>query len=235
MLGRKIRYLMGKETSQDYVEALRSRGIKIGKKTVFFEHRTNQVDVQRPWLITIGDYCKICRGVIILAHDYSRSVLRRVYGDVVGEARKTVIGDNVFIGMNAIILMGSHVGNNVIIGAGSVVHGVIPDNVVVAGNPAKVLYTLDEYYQKRKQASPKEAVLCARDFYHAYGRKPTIEEMGAFFPLYLERSREALASNHIRTNLSGDEEEDVIDKFLNSPKLYEDYEAFLKTAFPEET
>ena len=47
------------------------------------------------------------------------------------------IGDNVFIGMNSIILMGSHIGNNVIIGAGSVVSGNIPDNSVVGGGPSQ--------------------------------------------------------------------------------------------------
>ena len=48
------------------------------------------------------------------------------------------IGDNVFIGMNSIILMGSHIGNNVIIGAGSVVSGNIPDNSVVGGSQPKL-------------------------------------------------------------------------------------------------
>ena len=40
-----------------------------------------------------------------MCHDYSRSVLRRVYGDIVGEAGYTYIGDNVFIGMNSIGLV----------------------------------------------------------------------------------------------------------------------------------
>lgn len=77
---KKFRYLTGKETNQDYIDSLRGQGIKIGDNTVFFDHRTNVVDTQRPWLIEIGSYCKITRGVIILAHDYSRSVLRRAVG-----------------------------------------------------------------------------------------------------------------------------------------------------------
>lgn len=50
-----------------------------------------------------------------------------------------VIGDNVFIGMNAIILKGVHIGNNAIVGAGSVVTKDIPANEIWAGNPAKFI------------------------------------------------------------------------------------------------
>lgn len=49
------------------------------------------------------------------------------------------IGDDCFIGMNSIILKGTTLGNNVIVGAGSVVHGKFPDNVIIAGNPAKIV------------------------------------------------------------------------------------------------
>ena len=50
-----------------------------------------------------------------------------------------MIGDDCFIGMNSIILKGTTLGNNVIVGAGSVVHGKFPDNVIIAGNPAKIV------------------------------------------------------------------------------------------------
>lgn len=119
--------------SSDYVEWLRYHGIEVGEGTYFFGPANTEVDIQRPWMLHIGKYCKITSGVEILCHDYSRSVLRRVYGDIVGEAGETYIGDNVFIGKNSIILMGSNIGDNVIIGAGSVVSGPIPSNSVVGG------------------------------------------------------------------------------------------------------
>lgn len=53
-----------------------------------------------------------------------------------------LIEENVFIGMNSIILKGTHIGKNSIVGAGSVVHGKFPDNVIIAGNPAKIIKTL---------------------------------------------------------------------------------------------
>lgn len=49
------------------------------------------------------------------------------------------IGDNCFIGMNSIILKGTTLGDNVIVGAGSVVHGTFPSNCIIAGNPAKII------------------------------------------------------------------------------------------------
>lgn len=49
------------------------------------------------------------------------------------------IGDDCFIGMNSIILKGTTIGNNVVVGAGSVVHGTFPDDCIIAGNPARII------------------------------------------------------------------------------------------------
>ena len=200
--------------SNDMVSLLRMRGIKVGNGTIFYHPGRSAIDTSRPCLLEIGEYCKITSGVIILTHDYSRSVLRRKYGEIIGEGKKTIIGDNVFIGMNSIILMGSQIGSNVIIGAGSVVSGKIPDNVVVAGNPAKVVRTLEEHYEIRKKKSCDEAIQFALTFKKANGRWPTIKEMDPFFGLFLERDRNALIKNNLTTKLGGDDEEDVIKCFL---------------------
>lgn len=55
-----------------------------------------------------------------------------------------VIGDNCFIGMNSIILKGTTIGNNVVVGAGSVVHGTFPDNCIIAGNPARIIRQINQ-------------------------------------------------------------------------------------------
>ena len=63
------------------------------------------------------------------------------------------IGNNVFIGVNAVITRGVTIGNNVIIGAGSVVVKDCQANSVYAGNPAKRIMSLDAFYEKRKNSN----------------------------------------------------------------------------------
>jgi len=69
------------------------------------------------------------------------------------------IGDNVWISANAVILPGVQIGSNVIIGAGSVVTGSVPDNSIAAGNPCRVLRTKPPYkgrtYTYHPAAEPK--------------------------------------------------------------------------------
>jgi acetyltransferase-like isoleucine patch superfamily enzyme len=93
--------------------------------------------------LIIGNDSTITSGVKILTHDASP----RIAG-LMPFLEKTKIGSNVFIGINSIILSGVTIKNNVIIGSGSVVTKDIPPNVVVAGNPARIIKTLDEYREK---------------------------------------------------------------------------------------
>jgi acetyltransferase-like isoleucine patch superfamily enzyme len=53
--------------------------------------------------------------------------------------RPIIIGDGCFIGSNSIILKGTNLGKNCVVGAGSVVYGSFPDNVIIAGNPAMII------------------------------------------------------------------------------------------------
>lgn len=207
---------------------LKEQGIEIGNNTFFFNAGSICIDDSRPDLLHIGNYCKITAGTTILTHDYSRSVLRRAYGEVIGEAKQTFIGDNVFIGINSIVLMGANIADNTIVGAGSVCSGVYPPNSVIAGNPAKVIMSLDEFYKKRKNRYINEAKEYAELLYSKNGRIPTITEMGAFFPLYLEHSKELLNKYNLRTNLSGDNQEEIINSWLSSKAFFENYEKFIE-------
>ena len=217
-------------TSENMVNYLKEMGIQIGKHVRFYRPTSIIIDETRPCLLKIGDYCKLTSGVIILTHDYSRSVLRRVYGEIIGEAKPTVIGKNVFIGMNSIILMGSRIGDNVIIGAGSVVSRNVPDNSVVAGNPAHVIMTLEEFYKKRKAQYVDEAKEYTILFKEKYRRAPNINELGAFFPLFFPRDREALINKQIFTNLGGDNQSEIIDDFMKTSPLFIDYDSFISYA-----
>lgn len=85
---------------------------------------------------TIGANCKIIDNDFHpLEASYRKEGLNKEYT----KRAPINIGDDCFIGMNSIILKGSNLGNNVIVGAGSVVHGSFPDNCIVAGNPAKII------------------------------------------------------------------------------------------------
>ena len=115
-----------------------------------------------PWLISMGDNVRITHVVIILTHDYSWSVLKKLPhkgGAVFGAQAPVKIGNNVFVGMNAIITRGVTIGDNVIIGAGSVVTHDCESNSVYAGSPAKKIMTIDEYYAKREEKQFEEEKL----------------------------------------------------------------------------
>jgi acetyltransferase-like isoleucine patch superfamily enzyme len=217
-------------SSEAYVKYLRGKGCCIGEHTIFFSPSKTLVDVTRPHLINIGDYCKITSGVIILSHDYSRSVIRLKYKEIIAEAGPTYIGNNVFIGMNAIILRNVNIGNNVVIGAGSVVTDDIKDDVVVVGNPAKILMSLDEYYKKRKEIYISEAKEYAQLLYNKCGSKPTIRQMNNFYPLYLKRDLAEIKKHDLQINYSGDDYEDIVKYFLESKPIYKDFDDFLRDA-----
>lgn len=96
-------------------------------------------------LIEIGDYTNIGGNVKILDHDFHpiEAEARRMNNmDMVGK-KAIKIGENVFIGCNSIILKGTEIGDNSVVGAGSVVSGKFPGSVVIAGNPARIIKELD--------------------------------------------------------------------------------------------
>ena len=100
--------------------------------------------------ITVGEQTTISANVFILVHDYSigtaiRSIRPTTPGDMPRFLSEVKIGNNCFIGARSIILPGTTIGDNTIVGAGSVVKGNIPAGVIVAGNPARVIKTTEEY------------------------------------------------------------------------------------------
>ncbi len=124
-------------------------GIKFGKKVriLHFPRWGSE-----PFLIEVGNHVTITRGVAFVNHDGGVALFRgetpglNVFG-------KIKIGNNVFIGINSIILPGVTIGNNVVIGAGSIVNKDIPDNVVVAGVPAKIIKSIDDYKENAMKKS----------------------------------------------------------------------------------
>ena len=123
--------------------------IEVGKN-FFANYNCTIIDVAK---VKIGDNCQMAPNVAIYTaghplHPVARNSMYE-YGISV------TIGDNVWIGGNTVIMPGVHIGSNTVIGAGSVVTKDIPDWVVAAGNPCRVIKQITEedkkYYYKDRE------------------------------------------------------------------------------------
>jgi len=124
-------------------EHFRALGARIGED--------NRLEIRNlgpePYLITIGDHCTVAQNVVFLVHDGATWL----FTDECPSIQKfgaIEIRDNCFIGYNSIIMGNVTIGPNSIVGAGSIVTRSVPPGVVVAGNPAKVICTTEEYKRK---------------------------------------------------------------------------------------
>lgn len=126
---------------------MREMGVEIGEGC----HVYNTVKFfGEPYLIKIGNHVRINAGVELITHDGGLWVLRNLQkrfekADLFG---KIVIEDNVHIGTNAIIMPGVTIGRNSIVACGAVVTKSAPPNSVIAGVPAKVIESIEEYADK---------------------------------------------------------------------------------------
>ncbi len=114
---------------------LRMAGISIGKNCMISWGA--KLDVSGGKII-IGDRCTITYGCIILSHDRSK---KRINSKDKGKGTVR-LGNDVFIGVNSVVLRNVTIGDYSIVGAGSVVTKDVPPNVVVAGNPARIIRKL---------------------------------------------------------------------------------------------
>ncbi len=112
--------------------------IEVGKR-FFANYNCTIIDVAR---VKIGDYCQMAPNVAIYTAGHP------IHPDTRNSAfeygKEVTIGDNVWLGGNTVVCPGVHIGNNVVIGAGSVVTKDIPDWSIAAGNPCRVIRTITE-------------------------------------------------------------------------------------------
>ena len=131
------RTLSGEETLKTLVD----RGLVVGRNLQL--GHGSLIDYNHCWLIDIGDDVVTAPRVHIIAHDASTK--RHLGSTRIARVR---IGDRVFLGAGVIVMPGVTIGNDSIIGAGSVVTKDVPPRVVAAGTPAKAIMTLDEYLDR---------------------------------------------------------------------------------------
>ena len=180
----KIKKIYYKSSSERYIKYLRGIGIKIGDGTCLRPKTTN-IDITRPSLVTIGDNVYINENFTLLTHDWVTQVFINSGREFLPSSGRVTIGNNVSFGQNVTILKGVTIGDNVFIGAGSIVTKDIPANSIAAGLPCKVICSLDEYYCKRQTLCVQEALEYARSIEERFGRLPKITDFWEEFPLFV--------------------------------------------------
>ena len=148
----RLKYYYANRSKPAKVEYLRSLGAKIGDGT---ELNCNTTAFgTEPYLIEVGKLCLFASGVQFFTHDGGVAVLNRlgVWGEGIERDKigRIKIGNNVYIGTNALVMPGVEIGDNCVIGAGAIVSKNIPSNSVAVGIPAKVICSVEEYAERAR-------------------------------------------------------------------------------------
>lgn len=139
------RYLQSASFTKDPVAYARTIGVQVGEGCRLLVNRA--AFGSEPYLIKLGDHVTVTAGVEFVTHDGGVWIFREEHPDI-DVFGPIVVGNNVFIGFRSIILPGVTIGDNCVIGAGSVVTRDIPSNSVAAGVPARVIRSTDDYWKK---------------------------------------------------------------------------------------
>jgi maltose O-acetyltransferase len=127
------------------LERLVALGLQLGDGAFVAEDA--YLDPGHPWLISIGEAATLGPGVVVMAHDAS---MRRQTGHtLIAPVR---IGVRAFIGARAIVLPGTTIGDESVVGAGAVVRGQFPPKAVITGNPGRVVADVDSFVQRHRDA-----------------------------------------------------------------------------------
>ena len=128
--------------------------------------------------------------------------------------------------MNSTILKGVRIGNNTIIGANSLVNKDIPDNCVAAGNPCRVIMSIEQYYKKRVSVQEREAKELICRYFERYGKYPEESELNEFFWLFKDNTDPLPEYFQVMMDLVGNKTE-TYNKFCKNKKKYLNYKDFL--------
>lgn len=228
-----------KYSSDTYISFLRKKGVKIGDDCIIYAPSKVLIDCQYPWMITIGNHVRITQGVKMITHDFSWSVLklfddgRNALGAVLGASGTIKVGNNVFIGMNSIITRNVTIGDNVIIGAGSIVTKDCASGGVYAGNPARFIMSVDDYYAKRQSLQLAEAKTLAQEYYSRYHKMPEETVFNEYFMLFKTDITKINKSFKKKLELCGNYEESPEYTKQTKP-AFKYYNSFLDYCFSEE-
>lgn len=140
-----LKRIFRKDTMTLEIKRYIAKGVKIGKGLRAFSPPTSN----EPYLLEFGDNITISTGVKFITHDNSIIKVSKDYTDLFGRIK---IGNNCFIGQRSIMLPGVEIGNNVVIAAGSVVtKSFLQEGIVIGGNPAKIIGSIEQMKLKYKE------------------------------------------------------------------------------------
>jgi acetyltransferase-like isoleucine patch superfamily enzyme len=136
------------------VRAARFLGVTVGEGCRVYTRDCGT----EPWLVSIGSRVTVTSVVQFVTHDGSTWLLRD------GQGRRyryapVVVGSDVFIGLNTIVLPGVRIGDRVIVGAASVLTKSVPPGTIVAGNPARIIGTFDQYRGRALAGFPTASMM----------------------------------------------------------------------------
>ncbi|WP_252282792.1 acyltransferase [Peribacillus asahii] len=143
----RVKQFLGRIGPKERAEHYKEQGmLNLGNGCEIYE---NVSFGSEPYLIKLGNKVRIAAGARFITHDGGMWVIRNLGINKDADKMGTItVGNNVFIGQNVIIMPGVTIGDNVVVGIGSLVTKDVPDNTVVAGSPAKVFFSIEEYYKK---------------------------------------------------------------------------------------
>ena len=129
-------------------EYFRRQGARIGSGSQLLIRSLGS----EPFLVEIGDDTLVSSEVLFLTHDGGHRVVEAEF-PTANRFGRIKVGSRVFVGARAILLPGVTVGDDVVIGAGSIVTKDVPPGVVVAGVPARVVSSIATYKAKVRAES----------------------------------------------------------------------------------
>lgn len=139
----KQTYLRNRYNDFTIANYFREQGARIGQN--------NRLEIRslgpEPYLVTIANHCTVAGNVRFLTHDGGVWVFTEEVPDLQKFGPITIL-DNCFVGIDVILMGNVTIGPNSVVGAGAVVTKNVPENMVVAGNPAHPILSLEKYKEK---------------------------------------------------------------------------------------
>jgi acetyltransferase-like isoleucine patch superfamily enzyme len=162
------------------VSYARSLGVKLGNDCRILDH-PRFVFGSEPYLVSLGNHVTVTSGVRFVTHDGGVWVFRGEHPDI--DAFGPVkVGNNVFLGFNCIVMPNVTIGDNCVVGAGSVVTKSILPNTVVAGSPARPICSTVDYWKKIQSKAVHVRSLCPKEKCEILFRKFSGTEISGIQP-----------------------------------------------------